>query len=431
MTTSPTFESPRDAGGEDAATVLDRLFRSEPGRILSVLIHVLRDFDLAEDVLQEAVEAALERWPRESVPANPAGWLVTTARRRALDRLRRQATWDRKAEEVRGFIELAESAPGDRDGLDSHPLADERLRLIFTCCHPALALDARVALTLHTLGGLTTPEIARAFVTSEATLAQRLVRAKRKIRDAGIPYAVPESEHLPERLGGVLAVLYLVFNEGYAATAGEALTRPDLMAEAIRLARLVVNAFPGDPEGRGLLALLLYQHARHATRTDDDGVLVLLDEQDRSRWDRAAIREANAILTGAVEQDRLGPYQLQAAIAGLHANAPSAAATEWRSIALLYDRLWETTGTPVVALNRVVARAMADGPSAGLALLDEVAGLERYHLYHATRGELLRRLGRADEAAVAFRRALGCTLNERERAHLARRLADCEAANLQ
>jgi RNA polymerase sigma-70 factor (ECF subfamily) len=417
----------RASPGEDLApeAVLDRLLGEAPGRILSVLIASLRDFDLAEDLLQEAIATALERWPRDGVPPNPGGWLITTARRRAIDRLRRSATWERRGAEYLLATELeAAEAQSAMDDSDGHEIADERLRLIFTCCHPALAFDAQVALTLRTLGGLTTREIARAFLTAEATMAQRLVRAKKKIRNAGIPYRVPDAEHLRERLDGVLAVLYLIFNEGYSATIGEDLTRADLGAEASRLARMLVAEIPGEGEAMGLLSLMLFHDARRAARTSAGGTLLLLEEQDRTLWDRATIAEANRVLADAIALGRTGPYQLQAAIAGLHANAPSSAHTHWGQVAELYDRLVEWTPTPVVHLNRAAAYAMKEGPAVGLAMVDLVEGLDEYHLFHSTRAELLRQMGRYGDAAAAFQRALAFVTGEAERSFLRRRLGE-------
>jgi RNA polymerase sigma-70 factor (ECF subfamily) len=382
---------------------------------------VLGDFDLAEEAVQEAFVRALETWPRDGVPDNPGAWITTTAKRRAIDRLRREENLQRKTGTLRQLAEL-EALGGSEDDVSGIP--DDRLRLIFTCCHPALSIEARVVLTLRTLGGLTTPEIARAFLVPEPTMAQRLVRAKRKIREAGIPYRVPPPELLPERLPGVLAVLYLVFNEGYASSSGP-LVRADLCEEAIRLARVLDRLMPDDAEVRGLLALLLLQHSRRNARSDETGRLVLLEDQDRVRWDHDAIDEGLALLETALEARRPGPYQVQAAIAALHARAPRPEDTDWPQIAALYGTLAAMTPSPVVELNRAVAIAMADGPERGLPLVDSLGDeLDGYHLFHSARADLLRRLDRPEEAAEAYRRALDLATNPSELAFLERRLSD-------
>jgi RNA polymerase sigma-70 factor, ECF subfamily len=400
----------------DARADVDRAFRRESGRAVATLIKATGSFDLAEDAVQDAFAVALERWPRDGVPDNPGAWIVTTARNRAIDRLRRDQVGREKIEGLAGLEALRVD--------EMHEIPDERLRLIFTCCHPALSIDARVALTLRTVGGLTTREIARAFLQPETTVAQRLVRAKRKIRESAIPYRVPPAELLPERTAGVLAVLYLIFNEGYAATEG-ALVRDDLCEEAIWLARVVVRLLPSAPEAAGLLAMMLLTHARRPARTDEAGDIVLLEDQDRSRWDQDAIDEGLAILDAAAALGAPGPYQVQAAIAAAHDRAPRPEDTDWPQIASLYATLVHIQPSPVIGLNRAVAVAMADGPAAGLPLIDALSGdLEHYHLFHAARADLLRRLGRSADARQAYTRARDLAANPRERAFLERRLAE-------
>jgi RNA polymerase sigma-70 factor, ECF subfamily len=416
--------------GSDAAhEIVDRLFREEQGRAVATLIRVTGDFDLAEEAVQDAFIRALETWPERGVPDNPGAWITTTARNRAIDRLRRRQRSVDKIEQLGRETEVEQelAAIDPTPSEDSMPIADDRLRLIFTCCHPALATEARVALTLRTLGGLTTPEIARAFLVPEPTLAQRLVRAKRKIRDAGIPYRVPPAELLPERLDGVLRVLYLVFNEGYAASSGDELIRRELCTEAIRLARVVVSLLPGEPEALGLLALMLLHDARREARVGPDGQLILLDDQDRSRWDGARIAEGHDLIEQALVVRRPGPYQVQAAIAALHDEAVVPTETDWAQIAALYATLQQMAPSPVVELNLAAAVALADGPAIGLAMMDGIAAtgeLDAYPYLHSARADLLRRLERWSEADTAYQRALELTPNAPERAFLEGRLAE-------
>jgi RNA polymerase sigma-70 factor, ECF subfamily len=407
-----------ESSASSVRVTVETLFRSDSRRVLATLIRLLGDFDRAEEAMQDAFAQAVERWPRSGVPANPRAWLISTARFRFVDGVRRQSRFDRAIDEVQSRLHPQPDAESDDE------LTDDRLRLIFTCCHPALSHDAQLALTLREVCGLTTEEIAHAFLTTPTTLAQRIVRAKAKIRDARIPYQVPELTELPDRLDAVLQVIYLVFNEGYLASAGGELTRRDLSAEAIRLARLLGELLP-EPEVDGLLALMLLHESRRRARASADGELVLLDEQDRSLWDAAMIAEGSALVQRALRSRRFGPYSLQAAIAAVHAEARDAASTEWWQIVGLYDVLLRIDDSPVIALNRAVAVAMRSTPDAGLALVDallERGELRDYHLAHAARADLLRRLGRSSDAADAYRTALALVRQEPERRFLQRRL---------
>ena len=403
--------------------MVDTLYRSDSRRVLATLIRLLGDFDLAEEALHDAFTTALERWPVDGVPANPRAWLVSAGRFKAIDGIRRRARFDVSS---RARTAQLDSGAADLVETDDAAVEDDRLRLIFTCCHPALPPDAQVALTLREVCGLTTEEIARAFLTQPPTLAQRIVRAKAKIRDARIPYEVPTRQDLPSRLDAVLHVVYLVFNEGYSASSGTSLTRHDLSTEAIRLGRLLVELLP-EPEAVGLLALMLLHESRRAARTSPAGELVLLEEQDRSRWNREQIVEGTALLERALVSRRFGPYSLQAAIAAVHAEAPVAAATDWAQIVGLYDVLFRADPSPVVELNRAVAVAMRDGPAAGLALIDAILArgeLTDYHLAHSARADLCRRLGKQEEAATAYRKALDLSRQDPERRYLESRLRD-------
>jgi RNA polymerase sigma-70 factor (ECF subfamily) len=400
----------------DDAAGIGAVFRRESGRSVATLVRVFGDIDIAEEAVQDAFAVAIEKWPATGLPPNPGAWITTTARNRAIDRLRRESSrHDRHAQAA--LVHVRDEPPEEVG-----TVSDDRLRLIFTCCHPALAPAARVALTLRLLGGLQTPEIARAFLVPEATMAQRLVRAKRKISAANIPYRIPAEAELPDRLRSVLSVVYLVFNEGYTASSGAQLVRQDLCAEAIRLARLLADLMPDEPEVHGLVALLLLIESRRPARIDTDGNLVLLGDQDRTRWDRALIDEGQAIVRGCLRRNQPGPYQIQAAINAVHSDAATAPDTDWSQILQLYDQLRAFSDTPVVALNRAVALAEVDGPAAGLAEVDGLAAeLSEYHLLHATRGDLLQRLGRHGEAAAAYDAAVALATNDAERAFLTSR----------
>jgi RNA polymerase sigma-70 factor (ECF subfamily) len=404
-----------------ARETVDAVYRAESRRVFATLVRLLGDFDLAEEAMHDAFHAALEQWPRDGVPDNPRAWLVSAGRFKAIDGIRRHARFD----SMEDHTEHVEGIADESAGFDRESIEDDRLRLIFTCCHPSLAAEAQVALTLREVCGLTTEAIAQAFLTSAPTLAQRIVRAKTKIREAHIPYQVPGAGELAVRLDAVLRVIYLVFNEGYSASSGASVTRVDLSAEAIRLGRLLVDLLP-EPEAMGLLALMLLQESRRAARTSPSGDLVLLENQDRSRWNRDQISEGAALVTRALSSHRAGAYALQAAIAAVHADASSAEATDWREIAALYDALLTVEPSPVVELNRAVAIAMRDGPAAGLALIDGVLArgeLHDYHLAHAARADLLRRLGDAAQARIAYKRAIALSRQEPERRFLERRLA--------
>jgi RNA polymerase sigma-70 factor (ECF subfamily) len=421
---------------EQIRELLDSLYRVDSGRILATLIRLLGDFDLAEEAMHEAFAAALSLWPKSGVPGNPRPWLISTARFKAIDTLRRRSRFDASQDELVHHIETQSSSAASsnsnaEDSLEDLGLEDDRLRLIFTCCHPSLAPEARVALTLREVCGLTTEEIAKAFLTTPRTLAQRIVRAKSKIREDRIPYEVPTPKELPERLGAVLQVIYLVFNEGYSAAAGAEVTRAELTGEAIRLGRLLMELQP-EPEVMGLLALMLLQESRRAARTSPTGELILLENQDRSLWNREQIAEGVALLEKVLKSRRFGAYTLQAAIAAVHAEAESVAATDWRQIVALYDQLVRIQPSPVVQLNRAVAIAMRDGPEAGLAHIDAVlercsgkqGDLANYYLAHSARADMYRRLGRTAEARASYEKALALTQQEPERQFLARRLAE-------
>jgi RNA polymerase sigma-70 factor (ECF subfamily) len=413
--------------GDDVSTAghakVDEIYRTESRQVLATLIRLLGDFDTAEEALHDAFAAATEQWPRDGVPANPRAWLVSTGRFKAIDNMRRRARYDASLTELAKQIERVTSDPTEQE---DESIEDDRLRLVFTCCHPALSPEAQIPMTLREVCNLTTEEIARAFLTKPATIAQRIVRAKAKIRDARIPYEVPAPSELPDRLDAVLRVVYLVFNEGYSASFGASLTRADLCGEAIRLGRLLLQLLP-DAEVMGLLALLLLHDSRRSTRTSANGDLVLLEHQDRSLWNQPYIKEGIALVERALSKKRIGPYTLQAAIAAVHAEAPSAADTDWAQIVALYDLLARVDPSPIIALNRAVAVAMRDGPAKGLALVDALLNdgeLAQYHLAHAARADLCRRLGRTEAARLSYENALALTKQEPERRFLEKRLAE-------
>jgi RNA polymerase sigma-70 factor, ECF subfamily len=408
---------------EQVRQTVDDVYRSESRRVFATLVRILGDFDLAEEALHDAFAAAVEQWSRDGVPANPRAWLVSAGRFKAVDAIRRRTRLDASLPELAGRLDQGPASPAP---IDDQSVEDDQLRLIFTCCHPALAPGTQVALTLREICGLKTEEIASAFLTAPATISQRIVRGKAKIRDARIPYVVPSIADLPERLDSALSVIYLVFNEGYSASSGDSLTRPDLSAEAIRLGRLLLELLP-EPEVMGLVALMLLHESRRAARSSPQGDLILLEDQDRSRWNRPQISEGKSLVERALASGRFGAYALQAAIAAVHADAPSAAATDWAQIVALYDLLARATPSSVVELNRAVAVAMRDGPAAGLERIDDLLGtgdLDDYHLAHAARADMCRRLGRTDDARESYRRALNLVRQEPERRFLEKRLAE-------